>query len=72
MKTLMANKTYIGRFICNSDSTFEVNVIKRTEKSVTFLHPHTGESKRAKIHSHDDVEFFMPLGNFSMSPIISA
>jgi len=72
MKTLTANKTYIGRFICNSDSTFEVTVLKRTEKSVTFLHPHTGESKRAKIHNHNNEEFFMPLGNYSMSPIISA
>lgn len=62
-------KTYIGRFISNSDSTFEVAVIKRTEKSVTFIHPHTKETKRAKIHNHNG-EFFMPFGNYSMSPII--
>mgnify|MGYP003652958959 FL=1 len=72
MKTLEAGKTYIGRFICNYDSTFEITVMKRTDKSVTFIHPHTGESKRAKIHNYDGSEFFMPLGNYSMSPIISA
>ena len=62
-------KTYIGRFASNYDSTFEVVVLKRTEKSVTFIHPQTKEKKRAKIHNHNG-EFFMPFGNHSMSPVI--
>ena len=62
-------KTYIGRFTSNYDSTFEVTVIKRTEKTVIFIHPHTKETKRAKIHNHNG-EFFMPFGSHSMSPII--
>ena len=72
MKNLKEGKTYIGRFISNYDSTFEVAIIKRTEKSVTFIHPHSGKNKRAKIHNYDGCEFFMPFGNYSMSPIISA
>ena len=46
-------KTYIGRFTSNYDSTFEVVVIKRTEKSVTFIHPQTKEKKRAKLDLAD-------------------
>jgi len=72
MKTLEAGKTYIGRFISNYDSTFEIKILKRTAKSVTFIHPHTGESKRAKIHTYDGSAIFLPLGNYSMSPSISA
>ena len=64
-------KTYIGRFASNYDSTFEVVVLKRTEKSVTFIHPINKQKKRAKIHKYNNDEFFMPLGNHSMCPVIT-
>ena len=64
-------KTYIGRFASNYDSTFEVVVLKRTEKSVTFIHPINKQKKRAKIHKYNNDEFFMPLGKHSMCPVIT-
>jgi len=72
MKKLQAGKTYGGRFISNYDSTFEVTVTRRTAKTVFFNHPNSGEPKKAKIHEYNDCEYFMPFGNYSMSPTVDA
>jgi hypothetical protein len=64
--------TYTGRFITDADAVLEVRVIKRTAKTVTFVHPHTGDDTRAKIHNNDDGEFFFPMGQYSMAPVIRA
>ena len=60
--------TYKTNFISDQDSWFTVEVVKSTEKSVTFLHPHTQNETRAKIHSYDGKNFFYPLGRYSMAP----
>jgi len=67
-----ANTTYNGRFITDADSTFAVLVIKVTAKTVTFAHPHTGEPTRAKVLNDDGVDFFFPMGRYSMAPVIKA
>ena len=67
-----AGTTYKSRFISDADSTFEVRVIKVTAKTVTFAHPHTGEPTRAKVMNHDGVDFFFPMGRYSMAPVIKA
>lgn len=64
--------TYTGRFIGDADAVLEVRVIKRTAKTVTYVHPHTGDEQRAKIHNNDDGEFFFPMGQYSMAPVIRA
>ena len=64
--------TYTGRFIGDADATFEVRVIKRTAKTVTFVHPQHGDEQRAKIHTSDGGEFFFPMGQYSMAPVIKA
>jgi hypothetical protein len=72
MNNFKANTTYTGRFITDADSSFEVTVIKRTAKTVTFIHPHHGTETRGKIHLNNGVEFFFPMGQSSMAPTIHA
>lgn len=67
---------YYGRFSCNYHSIVSVEIVKRTEKSVWFEHPHKqGEIVRRRISkmgggaSH---EYFMPFGSYSMAMLISA
>ena len=67
-----ANTTYTGRFITDADATFEVTVIKRTAKTVTFKHPHHGTDTRAKIQHDGEAEYFFPMGRYSMAPVIRA
>jgi len=67
-----SNTTYTGRFITDADAVLKVRVIKRTDKTVTYIHPHTGDEHRARIQHGDDGEFFFPLGRYSMAPVIRA
>lgn len=68
-----ANTAYTSRFITDADSTFDVSVVKVTAKTVSFLHPHTGDVTRAKVmHDDDGVAFFFPLGRYSMAPVVRA
>ena len=72
MSNFENNTTYSGRFITDSDAVLEVRVIKRTAKTVTYVHPHTGDEQRAKIHTEEGTEFFFPMGHYSMAPVIKA
>lgn len=72
MSQFEANKTYTGRFICDSDSTINMTIIKRTAKTVVANVEGEGE-KRMRIQLHDGVEFVYPLGSgYSMCPRIRA
>jgi len=64
--------TYKMRFICDADATCEIKVVKRTEKSITIIDPHTQDSKRCKINIHDNSEYIFPLGKYSMAPVLKA
>ncbi len=73
MTSFTANTTYTGRFITDADAIFSVDVVKVTAKTVTFLHPHTGDATRATVkHDDDGVAFFFPMGRYSMAPVIRA
>lgn len=67
-----ANTTYTSRFVTDADSTFEVRVIKVTPKTVTFIHPQHGDETRAKVHNMGEGDFFYPLGQYSMAPVVRA
>lgn len=71
MSKFEANNTYTGRFICNSDSTVDITIIKRTAKTIVAIVEDEGE-KRLRIQEHDGVEFVRPLGNYSMAPRVYA
>lgn len=72
MASFKENTTYLGRFIGDADAALSVRVVKRTAKTVIFVHPHTGDETRAKVHIQEGYEFFFPLGMYSMAPVIRA
>lgn len=73
MNDFNANTTYTTRFICDADSVLNVEVVKVTAKTVTFIHPQHGDERRAKIMRDDEgVAYFFPLGRYSMSPVMRA
>lgn len=67
MNKFTAGQTYFGRFISDYDSTIEMTVVCRTQKTIF-----TAEGKRFRVKECDGTEFVMPLGSYSMAPTISA
>jgi len=70
MKTFKANATYTGRFVTDWDGILSATVISRSVSRVKVLFD--GRTLTKKIHVHNDTEFFFPLGQYSMSPVIKA
>lgn len=65
-------KKYATRSICNHDCIFEVEVLKRTAKTVTICE-YGHEVKRVKVHvDTDGREFIFPHGQYSMAAVIRA
>ncbi|MGX9755756.1 hypothetical protein ACWYRQ_05750 [Clostridioides difficile] len=62
-------KTYATRSICDHDCIYTIEVIKRTDKTVTYKEDDT--VRRAKIRFSDDYEYIR-VGNYSMAPNFSA
>lgn len=60
-------KTYAARSICDSDCVISVAVATRTPKTIK-----TAEGKTLRIGLYQGVEFVMPWGRYSMSPIVRA
>ena len=60
------------RSICNHDSIFRGEVIKRTPKMVTISMYDGREMKRCKIYEDDEGEYIFPTGQYSMAPIFRA
>ena len=71
-----AGKTYGMQWITDADATTLITIIRRTDKSVWFAHPHTREivRKAVKVELVDgqSVEEILPLGSYSMAPCLSA
>lgn len=66
--------TYTTRSIANADCIISTKIIKRTTKTVTVeSNDLMGEKvKTFRISKFQEIEFFKPWGNYSMSPIIKA
>ncbi|AXU74686.1 hypothetical protein CDIF28670_01076 [Clostridioides difficile] len=62
-------KTYATRSVCDHDCMFTIEVIKRTDKTITYKEDDT--VRRAKIRFSDDYEYIR-VGNYSMAPNFSA
>ena len=63
---------YYYSFVCDSKSYVEIEVIKRTAKTVT-IKDQFGEVSRRKIYTNSEgVEWILPTGNYSMAPICTA
>lgn len=72
MKKFETEKTYKGKFIGDSNLSFQGTVLKRTEKTITMKVDSVKEPVRLKIHNRDEIEFVYPLGRHSMAPVIKA
>lgn len=63
-------KEYTTRSVCDSDCIIRATIIKRTAKTVWAKT--LGEVRGFRVKVISGVETFMPWGNYSMSPMISA
>ncbi|WP_332869989.1 hypothetical protein [Clostridioides difficile] len=62
-------KTYATRSICDHDCIYTIQVIKRTDKTITYKEEDT--VRRAKIRFNNVCEYIR-IGNYSMAPNFSA
>lgn len=71
MKQFEIGHTYQTRSACNHDCIFSIQVMKRTEKTVTYLYD--GEVRRSKImfDRYSGNEYIMP-DRYSMAPVFRA
>ncbi len=74
MKKFEIGKTYSVGSICNSDCVWKFTVISRTAQTVTLTDGN--ETKKCRINKkfseYNKSETVLPLGNYSMCPILSA
>lgn len=67
-----AGQTVRGRFVCQYDSAFNCDILRRTTKTV-LVKVHGRDVTRCKIHTDNDGrEFIFPLGRYSMAPVFRA
>lgn len=60
-------KTYSTRSLCDHDCIFSITVARRTAKTIT-----TSAGKTLRVSQYDGDETVMPLGRYSMAPVILA
>lgn len=72
MKKFEVGKSYWTRSPANYDCIFTVQILSRTEKSVTVRYNEQTFTRRVKVDTHDKHEYFMPFGSYSMAPCINA
>ena len=71
-KTFQIGNDYNCRSICDYDCVWTFNVIKRTAKFLTIT-GRDGEAKRVGVKlDSDGNEYVLPLGSFSMCPVLRA
>ena len=65
------HRKYYYSFVCDASSYVEIEVIKRTAKTVT-IKDQFGEVSKRKIYHMNNVEYIKPCGTYSMNPICTA
>ncbi len=65
------SKIYSCRSVCDSNCIFSFEVISRTEKTVTIKSRMDGVVTK-KIKISDNAEYILPMGSYSMSPLLRA
>lgn len=68
--TFEIGKTYTTRMICDADLILTMEVVKRTEKTVTCLYQ--GKVRSYRVHLYNGVESFYPDGRYSMASVFTA
>lgn len=69
MKKFEAGKTYYNRSICDHECIFTIEVVKRTEKSVTYIYD--GKQRRSMIKTDENGEY-IKTDRYSMAPTFRA
>ena len=69
MKKFEVGKAYYSRSICNHECIFTIEVVKRTEKSVTYIYD--GKQRRSMIKTDESGEYIKP-DRYSMAPTFRA
>lgn len=69
MKKFEIGKTYYSRSICDHECIFTIEVVKRTEKSVTYIYD--GKQRRSMIKTDENGEYIKP-DRHSMAPTFRA
>jgi hypothetical protein len=72
MKRFEVNKTYQTRSIGNHDCIISATIIKRTDKTITTYDQMENRVRNFKVKIYNNTEYFMPWGNYSMCPSLSA
>ena len=73
MNTFIPGKTYTTRSVCDYDCIFTFKCIKRTAKTVTFESIMRNKPIRVKLRTESDgSEWVLPLGSYSMAPVLHA
>ncbi len=70
MKTFEVGKTYWTRSAGDHECIFSFEILARTAKTVTIAKH--GKRVRRGLRIANDVEQFMPFGNYSMAAVITA
>lgn len=74
MKKFEIGKTYTMTSICNSDCVWSYKVTERTAQTITITDGKEVKKCRIskKYSTYRDAETILPLGNYSMAPMLSA
>lgn len=72
MKNFTVGHSYYGRFIGDSTMVVELQVLKRTAKTITAKIKGEREEKRLRISIYEGVEYVKPFGSYSMAPMVTA
>lgn len=70
MTQFQPGKTYQTRSICDSDTIFEMTVLRRTAKTIRVIAE--GEEKTLRPYEYDGSECVRPFGSYSMAPTFKA
>lgn len=67
IKKFEVGQKYFARFVTDHDTIVTMKIVKRTPKTVW-----TDSGKSFRVSEYEGVEQFMPLGRYSMAPIMDA
>lgn len=69
MSVFEVGKKYWDTSACDHNCVFTIEIIKRTDKTVTFRR--RGKERRAKIYADNNGEYIIP-DRYSMAPVFRA
>ncbi len=64
------NEKYLAKSVCDRNCDFVIEVLSRTEKTVTYMYE--GNKRRSKIKMDNSNNEFIVPDNYSMAPIFRA